>query len=151
MFVEYYNKATTHLENKTSNGIMHEVIHKLTEPFIKLSYTTISVNPNIGDKLTYALSPSSIYYAKENLIITTGTTNNPEDRGLIDMPNVKLRINATSDKLFYRTKHYNYSDNYSIINLQAENDFTFRKPITRKQQLIYEAADTFNIYIMQKQ
>ena len=104
MFVEFYTKATTQITHKKLNGIMHEVIHKITEPFINLSYTTIRVNPAVGDKLTYVFSPSSIYYSKENLIRTTGPANNPEDRGLIYMPNVTLRIKETKDKLFFRTK-----------------------------------------------
>ena len=86
---------------------MHEVETKIIEPFINLSYKTIMVNPKIGDKLNYLFSPSSIYYSAENLIRTTGTVNNPADRGLIDMPNVKLRIKETNDKRFYKTKNIN--------------------------------------------
>ena len=67
----------------------------------------ISITPKEGDKFTYLFSPSSIYYSKENLTRTSGTVNNPADRGLIDMPNVKLRIKETNDKRFYKTKNIN--------------------------------------------
>jgi hypothetical protein len=110
MFVEFYTKQIPQITNKKINGIMHEVITNIKEPYINLSYKIISVNPKQGDKLTYLFSPSSIYYSKENLIRTTGTANDPHDRGLIDLDNVKLRIKQTNDKRFYKTKKYKYSD-----------------------------------------
>ena len=92
MFVEFYNKKITEITNTKINGITHEIQTEINEPHIKLSYKQLSISPKEGDKLTYLFSPASIYYSKENLIITTEDANNPEDRGLIDMPNVKLRI-----------------------------------------------------------
>jgi hypothetical protein len=89
------------------------------------------------------LSTTSIYYSKENLIRTTEDANNPEDRGLIDMPNVKLRIQDINDKRLYRTTTYKFSNDYCLINITLEQYFIFTKPTSNKQLEINDIADNF--------
>ena len=64
----------------------------------KCNHKQVIITPKEGDKLTCLFSAASAYYSKANLVITTEDANNPEDRGLIDMPNVKLRIKDINDE-----------------------------------------------------
>jgi hypothetical protein len=89
------------------------------------------------------LSTASIYYSKENLIRTTEDANNPEDRGLLDMPNVKLIITDINDKRLYRTKKYKFSNDYFLINLPLEQYFIVTKPTSKQHLEINDIADNF--------
>jgi hypothetical protein len=91
--------------------------------YINMSYRYLLTKPKTGEpKTTNIIKNDNLYYSLESLIKTKFKINTPQEMGLIDTPNFKLRIPPTNNRRLYNNSKFKFNDHFYFILLPIINE-----------------------------